>query len=179
MDNLSENIVWTKEISFKTGIDPSLILEISNAIDKERLIEFVNLTVTEYIEWFFDWLTKDISYIKRIYTKQSILNQIKKAIGVKAEIEETEKILEKLPILKSLLLHYIRGQSLTSINQLIQGNDDIYLTKARNFAIRLIPDISFSFGLLAMIVIEKAQQQSIEKKDIPWTVKALASCIRV
>lgn len=50
--------------------------------------------------------------------------------------------------------------------------------RSRNFAIRLVPELSFSFGLLAMVVIEKALQQSIVKNDFPWTLKALASCVR-
>jgi hypothetical protein len=61
---------------------------------------------------------------------------------------------------------------------MIPGSDNIYLTKARNFSIRLIPELSFSFGLLTMIIIEKTQQAGIAKEVIPWTLKALASCIR-
>lgn len=178
LDNLSENIVWTKEVSFKTGIDPSLVLELSNAIDKEELIEIMNFSVIQYIDWFLGWLSKDTSYLNRIFTKPSTINQLKRAIGIRPEIEETDKILEKLPTLRNLLLQYINGESLQNINQSIVGPNEIYLTKARNFSIRLIPEISFSFGFLSMVIIEKALQQSIERKDIPWTLKALASCVR-
>jgi len=178
LDNLSEDIVWTKEVSFKTGIDPSLVLELSNAIDKEELIEIVNFSVIQYIDWFLEWLSKDTSYLNRIFTKQSTINQLKRATGIRPEIEETDKILEKLPTLRNLLFQYIKGESLQKINQSILGPNDLYLTKARNFSIRLIPEISFSFGFLSMVIIEKAQQQSIERNDIPWTLKALASCIR-
>ncbi len=178
LDNLSENIVWTKEISFKTGIDPSLILELSNAIDKEDFFKIVNFSVSQYIDWFLEWLSKSTSYLNRVYTKQSTINQLKKAIGLRPEIEDTDEILEQIPKLKNLLSLFIKGESLQNINQSIDGADDIYLTKARNFSIRLIPEISFSFGLLSMVIIEKALQQSIERSDIPWTLKALASCIR-
>lgn len=178
LDKQSENIVWTKEVSFKTGIDPSLILELSNAIDNEDLIELINFSVKQYIDWFLKWLSNDTSYLNRIFTKQSSIVQLKKAIGLPADTENVDEILERLFILRNLLLQYINGESLEKINQSIKGNNDIYLNKARNFTIKLIPEISFSFGVLSMVIIEKALQQSIERKDLPWTLRALASCIR-
>ena len=179
LDKLSEDIVWTKEISFKTGIDPSLILELGNAIDQENLMEFIDLSIVEYINWFFEWIQKNETYITKLFTKESTLNQIKRTIGIKPETDSVMIILEKLPLLKKVLLEYVQGSSLQSINNTIPGQpDNIYLTKARNFAIRLIPELSFSFGLLTMIILEKTQHAGIEKEDIPWTLKALASCIR-
>jgi ATP-dependent RNA helicase DOB1 len=94
------------------------------------------------------------------------------------DCRKAENILEQLPKVKDLLLQYIKGEPLQNINKSILGINDIYLTKARNFSIRLIPEISFSFGLLSMVIIEKAQQQSIKREDMPWTLKALASCVR-
>ncbi len=58
------------------------------------------------------------------------------------------------------------------------GVNDIYLTKARKFVIRLIPEIGYGFGLISMVVVDKLQQIGITKDDIPMTTKVLASCIR-
>ena len=145
LDALSEDIDWIKEISFKTGISPTLIMEISNAIDEETLLVFINFSVVQYIDWFFDWLKKDSSYLNRIFTKPSTIEQIKKAIGIKPDVEDSQIILEKILTLKELLLLYIKGNSIESINKLIPESNDKFLTKGRNFSIRLIPESSFGF----------------------------------
>jgi len=178
LDALTEQIVWIKEISFKTGIDPSLILELSDAIDLEDFDEYINLSVIQFIDWFFNWLQDGNNRINRIFTKQSTINQIKKAIGLDSEVEDMNEISKQLPLLKQILILYVQGVPLSNINDLIPGNGDLYLTKARNFVIRLIPDISFSFGLLSMIIIERAKQNEIEDEDLSWTIRALSSCIK-
>lgn len=178
LDTLSEDIAWIKEISFKTGIDPNLVLELSNAIDKEDLVTFLNLSVSGYINWFFDWLEKTKNSLNRIYTKQATINQIKRATGIKQEDDDIDKVYKQLSKLKELLLKYINGDSLQVINKSISETNDIYLSNARNFVMRLIPDLSFSFGLLSFIVVEKAQQQSIQRKEIPITIRMLATCVR-
>lgn len=182
LDDLSENVVWTKEISFKTGVDPNLILELGNEIGKENIQEFLNLTVIQLITWYFNWLQKDKSYLHRVFTKDSTISQIKKAIGIHTDVTEISSILENLSSLRDLLIQYVQGVSLNKINDSIPNSKmpdkSPYLVKARNFVIRLVPELSFSFGLLSMIVIEKAKQQGVALNIIPWTIKALANCIR-
>jgi replicative superfamily II helicase len=183
LDLLSEDIIWTKEISFKTGLDPSLILDLGKAVDNENITDFISLSVIELINWFFNWLQSNPNILYRVYPKSGIISQIKKAIGLKADIEvDVHQILEKLPLLKDILCHYVQGSTLHEINDLIPNSVKIdntpYLTKARNLIIRLIPEISVSFGLLTMVIIEKARQNGIDKRDLSWNVKALASCIR-
>lgn len=183
LDSLSEDIIWTKEISFKTGIDPTLVLDLSNAIEQENFEEFINFTVIEFIDWFFTWLQKDDNYLYKIYTKQSTISQIKRATGLKPDMEmDIGEILGQLPVLSNILKHFVKGYSLEEINIIIPDSTkpekSPYLIKARNFVIRLVPEISFSFGLLSMIIVEKAKQKGIMKSELPWTIKALASCIR-
>lgn len=179
LDNLSEDDNWIREISFKTGIDPNLILKLGKEIDKEDFQSFINLSVNELIVWFFDWLQKSIQNLYGIYTKQSTIDQIKKATGISPKVLSlTEEHLEKIHILKNLLIQYVSGDNLEKINKSIAEKEDTYLTKARNFAIRLIPELSFSFGILSLIIIEKALQKGYIKEETPWSIRALASCIR-
>jgi hypothetical protein len=182
LDKLSEDIVWIKEISFKTGIDPNLIRELDFAITQENFEEFINFSVIQLIDWFFNWLQKKNDYINKIYTKPNTIQQLKKVAGLSSKTEDVTEIIKNLPVIKNLLIQFVQGDSLEKIDNSIPNSKkpdkSPYLTKARNFVIRLIPEISFSFGLLSMIIIEKALQQGIDKRDVPWTIKALASCIR-
>jgi ATP-dependent RNA helicase DOB1 len=174
LDILSEDIVWIKEISFKTGINPNLIHELGNAINQENFEEFINHSVIELIDWFFHWLQNSNDCLNKIYTKQSTIEQLKKVTGLK----DVSEINKNLTLVKNILKQYVQGNSLAQIDKSIPGDTSLHLTKARNFVIRLVPEISFSFGLLSMIIIEKARQQGINKKDLPLTIKVLASCIR-
>ena len=178
LDTLSEDIDWTKEISFKTGIDPVLILELGRAIENEDLEDLTNLSIIQLIDWFFIWLTESKSHITKIFTKHSTISQINKAVGLRPENEDVDEIVSHLLTLKNLLIQYIQGDSLDIINESIPGMQDLYLTKARNFVIRLVPDISFGFGFLSMVIIEKAKQNGRQKEDLPLSIRALASCIR-
>lgn len=182
LDDLSEDIIWTKEISFKTGIDPSLILDLANAIDKEDFKSFMNYKVLDYVDWYFNWLQSNNAFLEKIYLKPSSINQIKKVVGLKLEENRVEEIIHRLPILRDLLKQYLSGETLKTLNDSIPNSlrpdTSPYLIKARNFVIRLIPEISFSFGLISMILIEKAQQKNIDKEELSWTIRALGSCIR-
>lgn len=183
LDLLSEDIIWTKEISFKTGLDPTLILDLGKAVDKENISDFIGLSVLEFISWFFNWLQNDPNNLFRVFPKSGTISQIKRVIGLKPDIEvEINQILEKLPLLKDILSHYVQGSTLHVINELIPNSvkpdNTPYLTKARNLIIRLIPELSMSFGLLTMVIIEKSRQNGIDDEDLSWSVKALASCIR-
>lgn len=183
LDDLSENIIWTKEISFKSGVDPSIILELGEAIDKENFNKFINATIRELIDWFFNWLKSNNSFLERIFTKPNILGQIKRTVGLKYNEEYmSNEILEKIDTLTEVLKHYIQGIPFNELNDLIPNSvrpdSSPYLIKSRNFVIRLIPELSFSFGLLSMVIIEKAKQKGIEKDSLPWNIRVLASCIR-
>jgi hypothetical protein len=117
------------------------------------------------------------SRIIKVFTKSSTIALIKKIIGVPPN-ENIEQVIKYLPALKKLLIEYVTGNSLDKINESIAGKSDTYLTKTRYFVIRLIPEISFAFGLLAMVIIEKSKQSGMEKGSLPWSLRALASCIR-
>ncbi len=182
LDSLSEDILWTKDISFKTGIDPILILELGNAIDKENFENILTYSVIDLIDWFFEWLQNNDSYLARLYIKPSAIIQIKKAVGLKQEVDDFNILIQKLPTLVRVLKAYVNGKSLKQINDLIpdtaRPDTSPYLLKARNFVIRLVPEISFSFGLLSLVIIEKARQLKINGRDVPLTIKVLANCIR-
>ncbi|WP_430814005.1 DEAD/DEAH box helicase [Carboxylicivirga sp. RSCT41] len=181
IDNLSDDYLWQKEIGVKTGIEPALILELDNAINREEFDVFINKTIVEYIDWYFEWLSSDETYIDKIFTKLSTIDQLKRAVGLKADDNKTE-ILSKLKLLGEVLKQYVKGAPLNILNELIpnanKADKSPYLIKARNFVSRLVPELSFSFGLISMLIVEKSKQRGIDRNDLSSDVKMLSSCIR-
>lgn len=181
LDNLSSELLWQKEIGIKTGLEPSIIYELDKAIELEGSEQIMSKSIPEIIEWFFGWLKTNDSFIGKIFTKQSTINQIKKSVGLKTESLEAE-ILPKLMILSDILKEYVKGQPLNELNAKIPDVKRVdntgYLIKARNFVNRLVPELSFAFGLISMIIIEKSRHIGKEKQDLPMDIRVLASCIR-
>lgn len=183
IDNQAEDIQWTKEISFKTAINPDIILAIGNAIDNKKLDDFLHLSVCEFVEWFFDWAGSSEQNFAGIFSKPSILFQIKKAVGLQPDNNNVQELIAHLPNLTTIIKSYLKGNSYRVImNKMIELSstitEDMFLTPVRQLVLRLIPELSFVFGMLTQVIIEKARQNGISKKDIPWTVRALATCIR-
>ncbi|WP_297085457.1 DEAD/DEAH box helicase [uncultured Draconibacterium sp.] len=181
IDNLTDDYLWQKEIGVKTGLEPSIILELDNAIDREEFDVLSNKTIVEFIDWYFIWLSSDETYITKIFTKQNTIDQIKRATGLKPTDNNSE-IVSKISILSKVLKEYVQGQSLKALNELIpnvnRADNSPYLLKARNFVTRLVPELSFSFGIISMIMIEKNKQKGVNKSVLPLDLRMLSSCIR-
>lgn len=183
LDRNDESINWINEVSYKLGLDPSIIVALNKDLELEGLLKFCSKSIEEIIKWFFAWLKMDETYLKRIFSKSSSINNIKKVIGLKYEVDYSVKdILEKIDTLVEVLIGYIKGIPLNELDKMIldsgKGDGTPYLKKARHFMLKVVPELSYSFGIITMVIIEQAKQNKISKKDLPMNIRTLASCIR-
>lgn len=183
LDRLREDILWTKDISSKTGLDPSIILELGRAVDATGIEKMIDFSISEFIVWFIDWVAGGTNIFGQIFTKPGTLGQIKRAVGLKQGVTYSQNdINSNLPKLKPILLAYVEGIPLNELESLIhhttKASNNPFLVYARNFALRLVPELSFGFGLLSMVLIEKANERGISRNQLSWNVRGLASCIR-
>ncbi|MFT7898403.1 DEAD/DEAH box helicase [Tenacibaculum ascidiaceicola] len=181
LDNLPEEYLWQKEIGIKTGIEPSIINELVKAIEQQGTEDLLSKSIIELVDWFFDWISTNKIFIEKIFTKKSTIDQIKKGIGLKPNSSITD-VVSQIKILANILKNYIQGMPLNELNNQIpdvnRPDKTGYLIKARNFVNRLVPELSFGLGLLSMVLTEISKQQGLERQDIPWDIRVLASCIR-
>lgn len=182
LDNLSDENLWQKEIGVKAGIKPSVVCALDESIELIGFEKFINKTIPEIVSWFFEWISSDGKLIESIFTKPSTIVQIKKAIGLRIEAD-TSDILDRIDTLRQIIMGYIQGMPLNELNSIIpdttsQRGEDPYLLKSRSFVNRLVPELSFGFGLISMIITEKAKLQNMDKEILSMDIKVLASCIR-
>jgi hypothetical protein len=181
LDNLPEEFLWQKEIGFKTAIEPSIINELGTAIEKQGIEDLLSKSITELVDWFLEWTSTNETFLEKIFTKKSTIDQIKKVSGLKPESSVSD-VVARLGILAVILKYYVQGMPLNELNVQIpnvnRADDTDNLIKARNFVNRLVPELSFGLGLLSFVLTEKAKQQGLEKQNIPWDIRVLASCIR-
>lgn len=179
LDDLPDEFDWQKEIGIKTGVEPNLIMDLDAAIEEQGLFDLLDKDVVELIDWFFGWLRTDESYLEKIFSKSSTVAQMKKAVGLKPEAS-VKQLIDRIKTLQDIVFAYIKGRSLFEINELIPNvnlpDRTGFLVKARNFVNRLVPELSFGFGILSMVLSEKAIQEGID--EIPYDIKMLASCVR-
>lgn len=172
---------WQKIIALKNGVDPSVIFELDQALSITEILDPFPESISEWVEWFFK-LLEDSNYLMvKIFTKDSTINQIKKAVGLKPNRPLSE-VRSNLPVLVNCLQSYISGAPLNVINEQIpdvsQADNSGYLIKARNFVNRLVPELSFAFGLLSMVLTERFRIEGGNKEDLTLDIKVMASCIR-
>lgn len=169
---------WHQDISLKTGVSPQAISGISEAVDSTGVENILQMSVTSLIEWYFRWLEKNHIYFTSIFPKESTLYMIKKLAHIKEDDNQIQSITQKLPLIKTLLISYVTGTTLEKIERQISPVLTPYIVFARNFTLRLVPELSFSFGLFSMIVQENAIVAGYKKRNLPNTILFLASCIR-
>lgn len=181
LDVMEEDYLWHKEIGIKTGLEPSIIFELDKAINQEDLLDMISWNINALIDWFINWLSVDPKYINKIFPKEASVEQIKKIVGLPID-SENSMLIKQINILSKILRYYIRGESMHRINEIIpdlkKPDKSIYLLKARNFVNKLVPELSFCFGVFSLVLIEKSINSGINKKQIPLSIKTLSSCIR-
>jgi hypothetical protein len=181
LDKSPDEKTWYKEIGVKVGIEPMVLYELGNFIYNENFETLLSKSIPELIDWYFNWLLTSPKNFEKIFTKQSTINQFKKTVGL-IEDASIDEIIPRLTVLSEILKNYVQGVPLSILNELIPNinrpDNTGFLIKARNFTNRLVPELSFSFGILSLVILEIANQKGIEKRYISWDIKALASCIR-
>lgn len=181
LDTLTDEYRWQKEIGIKAGIEPLVICELADVINTEGMDSFLLKTIVELIDWFFAWLKSNPTFLIKIFTKQSTIDQMRKTLGLRPESEIAD-IANGIELVANLIKHFVQGMPLNELNAMIpdgsRPDTSGYLIKARNFVNRLVPELSFGIGLLSMVLLEVAKEKGIERSSLSWDIRVLASCVR-
>jgi len=166
-----------RNISIKTGINPTIVNWLSNYV-MVNLEELSEAPIAEIVDWFLDLVCQDESTFGEIFNKTRTIVNFKKILDLDDESELTE-IIERFDKIKAVLNLYIKGATYEAIERTFIGENsqiDTQLPNARTFVLKVVPDMSFAFGLLSMLIIERFKQIGVLK--VSQDIRALASCIR-
>lgn len=72
----------------------------------------------------------------------------------------------------------MNGENYKTIDDLIPGKTDEFLTKARHFVLRLVPQISFAISSISLTLKEQLISQDNDSEDIPFIIRHLATMVR-
>lgn len=173
---------WVMTVSNALGLEPQIINEIGTEIDKIGIDFLCSKSILENLHILIDWISLDSNRIAILFSKSSSFENLLKILGIKKEEFEKDKKIPNFHILKNLLKAWITGETFEKINDLIntkkENTTDKHCNEARIFILKLIPEISFIFGLLSMIIKEKTIELGNDPKNIPLTISTISSCIR-
>lgn len=160
LDNneISEN-TWIKNIGSSSGIPASLIQELYN-----DLLLNVNsfYTVTEIISWYLSWLTTNYNRMKYFIRIDVLDKQLGKPF---TEFENSMKLDFVNNNLINLINQWINGEPLAQIEPNIPFiRDNRKCERARKFSLKIIPEVSYSVGILCQIYKNYMLEMSIESR---------------
>lgn len=159
---------WQREIAIRNGVPPKLIERLVEAFDTAP----VENTATEHwISWLLD-IVADYPLDLTIFVRQAALESVfGRSYTNTTKPKATSKRI--LGALKTLVSMWCSGRTLIEIEDWLlafirkhegdvkqQANQSTKAQRARRFAIRIAPDISFLCGVLGQIAAYRASEQS-------------------
>ncbi len=157
----------------KLGLPLELVKRLAEALP-EDLLELA--TLEDWNNWFFDWMAKNPEMIRFIFRSQALEELFGKPYKDAEGAEEKTSII--IPSLRLASELWMRGQPFSEIEKAFNTNPSKLKTcvKARRFALRLVPTLSYIYGVPALLHRDVSGEG--EEKPLPPIVVHLSQCIR-
>lgn len=169
---------WVENVSIKMGVDPGLVQELGDGIDSSSIESMMSLSINDTIQWILNWLSEDDTRIIRIFGKLSSIQNICKALNLNYKKVTSEQLLTNFLELYTLTKLWMSGENLMTIETQIHTKVSKHCDSARNFTLKLIPDLSFVFGIYSMVLKEKWSELGEDPETMPLSLRTLASIVR-
>jgi ATP-dependent RNA helicase DOB1 len=180
-ENIAIDLLYDKAVeivSLKSGIKPETVEQLDKSLAELDLEQVLEFSVSDWIIWFFDWLKKDRTRILEMFSSPASRAQLARAVGLKVTKYTLRELAGSLDAVVPILIAFIKGETYETINGMIPGKADQYLSKSRHFILRLVPQISFAFGVVSLTLKERLLSIDYEEEDIPFVIKNLATMVK-
>jgi hypothetical protein len=169
------SVSWEDELASSTGaLDASQIHSIANRFE-ETVGEPVG-SVSKWIDWGLDWLQEDPARLGMIVRPSTAVSALGKS--VEGFDTDPDKALLALNKIREIMPIWIGGEPLNRLETLITGKKAGKCDYAREWALHLVPELAYFFGLTVQIF---HKHQLAEKKSEPSLPLAFAKhgrCVR-
>jgi hypothetical protein len=137
-----------------------------------------NATVKDWRVWLFDWVAKNADLFDQIFRPTTVNELFDRSFAAKTDSEDRAKI--ALPTLRNLTRLWMRAEPLSAL-QLEMGTDPKKLKACvddRRFALRVVPELAYLFGLPSFLLQRKASEADGEPAELPAALAKLGTCVR-
>ncbi len=173
-ENLPEENVeqeWLSELSEKTSVDQDLLMTFYESIELDFVIGLDSPIVLCILDHLKTIMIGKRTLMDTFFSSLNNAETVKKIVLPKGVNSWTEGGIEKF---FSLVEMYVKGKSLLEIELSMECAKDKKLLHARQFALKIIPDVSYTCGAFVQVLMKKLNQQ----EEIPKDIKVFASCIK-
>lgn len=171
---LDENIEqpeWLSVLSAKTSVDQDLLMAFYESINLDFITGLDDHIVIYMLVHLKTVMKEKLDLMDKFFSSLNNSENAKKFVLPNENNPWTENSIEKFFMLVEM---YIKGKSLLELEQVMECKHDKKLLHARQFVLKVIPDVSYTCGAFVQVIIEKIG--SLE--DIPRDMKVFASCIK-
>jgi superfamily II DNA/RNA helicase len=169
------NVPWAERLSAAVGFPAATILALGEELGDVKLFDARD--VTFWADWLFAWLTRNPEKVAHVIRSESL-----EAIwgsGHKALSTDADRGRLVLPMLGRLLKIWLQGGPLSQMEAAL-GITPTRIgkcKKARQFVLRVIPDLGYFFGLPFQVLLARAGDAAEE--TMPGLgLSTLGACVR-
>ncbi len=165
------------QVAAGLGLSLDLVRRLSSALSKSQPNTGAN--VPEWRRWFFRWLADNPDLLEKAFRQQNLVELFGKP-KYDACLSDQERVDLVLPSLERLTGLWMKGKPLKEL-ELAIGTEERKLKtcdKARRFAVRIVPDLAYLFGLPALLH-DRTQANREDPIPAPPAMAQLARCARI
>ena len=158
------------ELSFKSGVESKILESFYQWVDGHELPKH---NMTSILDYYCDWLKDYPKALENLLVYESTMAELK---GLLNNTEEEGLDADGIENLNYLLQLYLHGSTYMEIyEELNVKRPDAYMTAARKFVLKIIPELSYAFSVLTMVLIQFIQDHEGADADIPENIKNFAT----
>ncbi|MBA4095634.1 MAG: helicase [Rhodospirillum sp.] len=164
------------QVSSTLGIALPVVKRLSADLT-QNVIE-LNKTIKDWREWLFDWIEANADLFDQILRPSTIDELFDDSFATTTNSKERAKV--ALPTLRNLTRLWMRAAPLRDL-QLALGTKPDKLKAcldARRFALRVVPELAFLFGVPAFLIQRKAERDDADSTELPAALAKLGVCVR-
>ena len=168
-------VSWEDELASSTGaLNAAQIRSIADRFE-ETIGEPIG-PVSKWVAWGLDWLQEDTARLGLIVRPSTVLS----ALGgsIKGLDQSPEKTLLALDKIREIMPLWIAGEPLNKIETLITGKKAGKCANAREWALHLVPELAYFFGITIQIFRKRQFAETEIEPDLPLAFAKHARCLR-
>ncbi len=175
-DDLSEDARVNRELASTTGVPEDVIVQLKASLVDAPPPDRAN--VATWCGWMMDWLQARPDMLEKLLKLEDLESQFGKPY--KDLKTSAERAAFAMPQLRLLLEAWMAGKTLNEMQADLPPNarQKRFSTGARKFVARLVPSLSYFFGVPALILRSQAQAAGVEDYEPPPSILVLGNCAR-
>jgi hypothetical protein len=174
---LEDKVSWRDQLAAESGVLPEVITALDESVHESD--SALPLTVEGWVDWFFEWVGQEprrLRQLVRAHTLEEVLNT---SFGGGPGLSASDTV----DAVHDLTWRWMSGESLAGLQSEIDtlnGSDRRLGTcdRARKLAIRLMPEVSYAIGLVALVCRTHVEHEVGGEGQMPLALACIAGCVR-